>query len=627
MQTNHSIQILPDFIANQIAAGEVVQRPESIVKELVENAIDAGADTVSVVARDAGKQLIHIVDNGKGMSREDLLLSIRRHATSKIRSAEDLQKIQSLGFRGEALASIASVANLEIRTRRPGDEHGWRLTATPQREAIVEACSMDPGTQVFVRNLFFNVPARRKFLRSNLTEFRHIADTMLKFALCRHQLRFVFFEDDALMYDLKPAAPQARIGDVLGAQFAEALLPIEEEPGPVRVHGFTGQPGQAKKTRAHQFFFLNGRSIISRQLNHAVMTAYEHLLEKGQFPPFVLYLELDPERVDVNVHPQKHEVKFEDDRLAYNAVQRAVVSALRRHNLAPEAQFSQHVADTPFEKISFGEPGKARQTALVNRLTGEVLEGGGGSSAGGTAAAGRMADQRERSAPITQRELSAYEALFGTDSNSARSEPEVIDSAAPRSRQDEVSAKFTWQLHKKYILQQTADGLSIVDQQAAHRRILFDRAMRAIQGEMAYSQELLFPVRLSLDVADRSLLKELEPDLVRLGFVMEAAEDESFEIRAIPFDVRSGGEESALRELLDAFREIRQLGDRDERRALAASYAAKAAIRSGERMSVEAMKALLEDLSASESPHFSPDGRPIAIELSLEELDRRFGKT
>ncbi|MES2766700.1 MAG: DNA mismatch repair endonuclease MutL, partial [Bacteroidota bacterium] len=352
--TSQKIHILPDFIANQIAAGEVVQRPESVVKELVENSLDAGADSVAIVVRGAGKKLIHVIDNGRGMERDDLQLALKRHATSKIQTMQDLERIQTLGFRGEALASISSVASVEIRTKREEDSLGWKLCSEPNEAEVLEPFSAEKGTQIFVKNLFFNVPARRKFLKSDLTEFRYISDTMLKFAVSNPAVRFTFYDDDTLIFDTKPSALKERICDVLGAQIENNLIEISFKNDFVEVSGFVGKPLLAKQSRAGQYLFLNGRSIMNRAVSHAVFSPFEHILDKNQHPFFVLNLAIDPEKVDINVHPQKHEVKFDDDRVVYNAVQQAVGEALQSNHFVPEVRFREQVAQSPFEKMRFG---------------------------------------------------------------------------------------------------------------------------------------------------------------------------------------------------------------------------------------------------------------------------------
>ncbi|MBL7999608.1 MAG: DNA mismatch repair endonuclease MutL, partial [Candidatus Kapabacteria bacterium] len=369
------IHILPEHIANQIAAGEVVQRPESVVKEIVENAIDAGATHVTVIVRNAGKTLIHILDNGRGMSREDLSLALKRHATSKIRTADDLHAILTLGFRGEALASIASVANVEIRTREAHTEHGWKLSSEPLREEHIEPVQQEHGTQIFIRNLFYNIPARKKFLRSDITEFRHISDTMMRFALSYPQLRFTFHDGDSLIFDLQPSSLHGRIESLFGRDVAMAAMPVEFEKGEVRISGYVCKPLVARTTKATQYFFLNSRYFTNKSLSHAVYQGYEHLIDKTQHPLYVLNISVNPQNVDVNIHPQKTEIKFDDERMMYTCVQESVMQTLRSNNLVPDVRFGLHSAQSPFEKVEYGfSPAAGNDMLLVNKLTGEIIE-------------------------------------------------------------------------------------------------------------------------------------------------------------------------------------------------------------------------------------------------------------
>ncbi len=662
--TDTEIQILPDFIANQIAAGEVVQRPESVVKELVENSLDAGATEIIVVVRGAGKQLLHIMDNGKGMSEADLVLAPKRHATSKIKTTEDLAHIMTLGFRGEALASICSVAQVEIRTRRRTDDHGWKLSAEPLQEPTIEPCAMEAGTQVFVRNLFYNVPARRKFLRSDLTEFRHVADTMTRFALSRPDVRFVFYDDDSLVHDLTPAPPHQRITDALGKRFSDTLMRVDfseqlTNGSDIHVTGYIGQPQFAKRTKAEQFFYMNGRVISSRQLSHAVMSAYEHLIDQSSYPPFVLFLAVDPERVDVNIHPQKHEVKFDDDRTMYTAIRRAVAETLARHNLTPSAQFRETQGFPEFggnlERMTLApqSPALLGESVMVNRDTGEIISGSTKEPEP------RYAPPSERR--MTQGEMSAYEQIFGREraSQSERYSSERYASERPASErftpenrqasafqasafqndafangtasstephQHTAPTKFFWQLHKKYVVMPTASGMAIIDQHAAHERILYERALRAMNEGFKYGQELLFPVQVQMTSGDAALTKELQEDLQKMGFDL-ALTEQGVEIRGVPADVRTGREEDALRELLEQYREYNDLRHTSVRDNLAASFGCRSAIRAGDALTFQEMRQLVDDLYAAQMPYTCPHGRPTIIEVPLAEFDKRFGRT
>jgi DNA mismatch repair protein MutL len=667
--TESEIQVLPDFIANQIAAGEVVQRPESVVKELVENSLDAGASEIIVIVKDAGKQAIHVIDNGKGMNKKDLLLAPKRHATSKIKTSEDLARITTLGFRGEALASICSVARVEIRSRKSGMEHGWKLLSEPLQEPVLEPIAMEIGTHIFVRNLFYNVPARRKFLRSDLTEFRHIADSMTRFALAKPDVRFIFYEDDALVYDLPPATPFERVKAALGERFADTLMRVDYSErlaagADLHIYGFIGQAQFAKKTKADQYLYLNGRTIASRQLSHAVMSGYEHLLGQAAYPPFILFLSVDPERVDVNIHPQKHEVKFDDDRTMYSAVRRAVAQTLDRHNLAPGAQFRETQTSAFGDAQSGGEkmtlsPShlSARRSGgmLVDKTMGEILQDW---SPRDQETPMRRRDEDEQLYPrfperrISQKEQSAYEQLFGAESRSGGFSPTSSSSTLPSSafsssshstnspaasergdasaetrEEERRQTKFFWQLHRKYIVTPTERGMAIIDQHAAHERILYERALKAMNEGFAYGQELLFPVEMRAASGEMALVRELLEDLRGMGFHLRLHEGEKVEICGVPADVRTGREEDALRELLEQYREYNELRHTDARDNLAASFACRSAIRAGDALSFQEMRQLVEDLYAADMPFACPHGRPTVIEIPLGEFDKRFGRS
>ncbi|MCS6807994.1 MAG: DNA mismatch repair endonuclease MutL [Bacteroidota bacterium] len=629
--TDKEIHILPDVIANQIAAGEVVQRPESVVKELVENSLDAGASEIIVIVRGAGKQLLHVIDNGKGMSRADIELAPQRHATSKITTAEDLARITTLGFRGEALASICSVAQVEIRTRRHHDEHGWRLLSEPLQPPIIEPCSMQPGTHILVRNLFYNVPARRKFLRSDLTEFRHIADTMMRLALSRPDVRFVLYDDDTLQYDLAATSLYQRIADIFGRHFAETLMRVDHaEPlahgSELRITGYIGQPQFAKRSKSEQFLTMNGRVISSRQISHAVISAYEHLLDQSNYPPFILNIALDPERVDVNIHPQKHEVKFDDDRTIYTAVRRAVAGTLSLHNLAPSVQFDTANTQAPqhdhvherivlssrrFEQHDMHRASPSfsyRQQSPIffHPLRPSVHEQSTAHFKDGT-----LLEQG-----------TSTQALFKTTNIPSM---HSIEQQTVSSAQSLASTPL-WQLHAKYIVMSTADGIALIDQHAAHERILYERALKAMNEGWNYGQDLLFPIHIHLPHHDRALLQELLDDIRRLGFDVLPT-PEGAEIRSVPADVRTGQEEESLRDLLEQYRSLSEVRHTSIRDNLAASFGCRAAIRSGDSLTLEEMQRLVHDLYTTHMPYTCPHGRPIILEISLEELDRRFGRS
>ncbi len=617
---NQKIKILPEFIANQIAAGEVVQRAESVVKELVENSLDSGAQTIAVLIKDAGKQLIHIVDNGSGMSREDLELATRRHATSKVFSAEDLEEIRTFGFRGEALASIASVANLEIRTRPASQELGEKLTAEPMKPDRIEPVAMDCGTQVFVRNLFFNVPARRKFLKSNLTEFRYISDTMIRFALAHPDVRFTFYDEETLIFDVRPAPLRQRIEEVLGPTVAAGIMPVALSEEYIKISGFVGHPSIAKKSSAGQYLFLNGRSIKSKSLNYAVFQVYEHLLEKSSNPFFILNLELDPKNVDVNVHPQKHEVKFEDERYIFSLIRRAVQNALNENNLVPELQIREQDSREPLVKTS------PENYIMVNKMTGEIVE-----KEYPTAQAGGLGAHYSNSPYYPPKSnygnSYSYGHQFGQQPTRLASEPKDSTYELPLpTYEGEDRDLILFQVHRKYIIMQTPQGISIIDQHAAHERVLYEKAIKAMNREFANSQELLFTVYVDFNSAELQIVREIQSELESLGYGIRFSEGGPVELSRVPLDVLNGQEAASIKELIEHYDEQKKLGHTEKRDNLAASFSCKSAIKSGQELSREEMQRLIKDLFKCAMPYSCPHGRPVVLDFSLTELDKRFGR-
>lgn len=682
-----SIQILPEFIANQIAAGEVVQRPESVVKELVENSFDAGADTIMVIVKDAGKSLIHIIDNGQGMSREDLALSIRRHATSKVFTSEDLEAIRTFGFRGEALASIASVANIEIRTLPQGEEHGWRLTAEPMKDPIIEPFAIDIGTQIFVRNLFYNLPARKKFLKTNLTEFRYISETMLRFALSKPDIRFVFYDDNTLIFDAQPGPLKKRIQDVIGESTAKAIIPLNHEENGIKLNGYIGLPSIAKQTRSNQYLFLNSRSIQSKSINFAVFSAYEHLLEKSKNPFYLINIELDPHEYDVNVHPQKHEVKFEDERLIHNIVNRAVVRALAENSVIPDASLDSIEAITPFKRVVVENEELERETLLVNKVTGEIIDKqdmpstssdrfarlgmGGASMSSGNISSPNFGRDYSNTFPSSSRSFNTdYLGAYNNDGNSSNSNSGVsnanvfvppappkpmnfdvnifkpdavpVPKDAPRQEffinQDTISHYEILkeimegdlylnylQIHNKYLILEVPSGILLFDQHGAHERVLYEKVLRSFSKDLSNSQDLLFPYQITLDHSEIIVLKEIKEELNELGYYFELKENK-LEVKAIPLDDAYVFSSVSIKEVIDQYAAEQKIRNTDKRDYLAASIACKAAIKTGKSIQKEEMMKLISDLLACDMPYCCPHGRPIIIEMSLYRLDRLFGR-
>lgn len=600
-----TIHLLPDYLANQIAAGEVVQRPESVVKELVENSVDAGATHITVIVRDAGKTLIHTLDNGIGLSKEDLELATLRHATSKIMSQDDLHAIRTLGFRGEALASIAAVADVEIRTRREADSTGWMLRSTPGTLPDLKPCTCDQGTQVYVRNLFYNVPARKKFLKSDLTEFRHVSETMQRMALSRPDVRFTFYDGSVLVFDLQPSTLQRRAAEVLAVDPSRMLLSVEGEESGIHIRGFIGIPSTARQSRSGQFLFLNERGIVSRPLAHAVNTAHEHLLDQGQHPLFVLHITIDPHVVDVNVHPQKNEVKFENEHAVYLLVQMSIATALQKANVIPSFIGNAPLAAHPLQSLQMSDHGTAM---VVNRFTGEIMPGPSGQpygqpGYGQTGYGGQQYGQVQSGMSPAARQNLAQ--LFGKG-------------------QHEVMASSVLQLGGHYLVTSSAEGIVVIDQRAAHERILYERLMRRSPEEAVTAQALLFSVTLSLMPSRAALLREHLREFESLGFRLEVHSSGTVDVHAVPADVRAGSEEHVLDEMLQSLEQSGRLPADRRRDGVVAIYSARQAMRAADTVQPEEAAAIVRELFTTAVPHTTPRGQPVYIVISYDELSKRF---
>lgn len=659
------IHRLPESIANKIAAGEVVQRPSSVVKELVENAIDAGATEITVTVKNAGKSLIFIADNGCGMSEEDARTAFERHATSKIATQDDLDRILTLGFRGEAMAAIASVAQVELKTRRSDEELGTIVRVENGEFVEVGKTACEQGTSIAVRNLFFSVPARRKFLKSNATEFKHIAEVMQAFALSYPDVAFAFSDDGSLIFHVLPGTLAERVRAIYNDEMLNGLLPFEAEGEGIRVSGFIGRPNFARKSKADQYLFMNGRTITSKLLSHAVFTGYEHLLDKQSYPPYLLFLEIDPERVDVNVHPAKSEVKFDDEQGIYALLQDATRRTLSDHNLTPSMRMPERetgegvIAALRYALPNFDQP---------ERFPQEGRYGGERSGSAGISAdySGREQANRDDLPPPSRHENERRNAVSGdlfrslfidpydSPAGAANSPaPDALSSPIPNSDGEQSGAETLfndpegltipqqirkvgdqeqervgmWQVHNKYIITQIRSGIMIVDQHVAHERILYELALKNMESAIPMSQQLLFPLEIKMAPAEYALMRELRNDLTALGFELSLEGGDTAIIHGVPNDVRPGQEGGILRELLDQYLEYQQMGKTDQQDMLAASFACRASIKAGESLSEREMLSLIEQLFSTSMPYVCPHGRPIVIRIDLAELDRRFGRT
>lgn len=556
------IQLLPDAIANQIAAGEVVQRPSSAVKELLENAIDAGGTQVKLIIKDAGRSLIQVIDNGKGMSPTDARLSFERHATSKIRNSEDLFSIRTMGFRGEALASIASIAQVEMKTRREEDELGTKIIIEGSEIKLIEPCQCPVGTNLAIKNVFFNAPARRKFLKSNLVEMRHILDEFQRIALANPEIHFSMHHNGQEVFHLPTGNLRQRVVNILGGNTNKKLVPLTEETESIRLSGFVGKPEFAKKARGEQFFFVNKRFIKSSYLNHAITSAYEELIAKDNFPLYVIFIEIQPDLIDVNVHPTKQEIKFEDERLVYNYLKVAVRHALGQHHVMPTLDFDQETSMMPYPVIG-SNPNQERAVESYSSQQSSI-----------TIPSKANADlgQRKASTDVRQSEnLRQWQKLYEDidmfdipkNDQQSISMSSKMDDLPTQSSDDDVlfsqnnqaATREPYQIHQTYIISPIKSGFLLIDQQAASERVLFERFLLQMENQQSNTQQLLFPHTLKLAQADTILLKELLEEINSIGFDIQEFGANTFVVHGLPSDLPSGQNETDLIEqLLEQFK-------------------------------------------------------------------------
>ncbi len=618
----NKIKILPENLANKIAAGEVVQRPESVVKELMENSIDAGADTIELIVKRAGKALIQVVDNGAGMSEDDALLCIQKHATSKISTYEDLDAIKSLGFRGEALSSIAAVSQLEIKTETRSEEVGTLIRIDDSSTVLKEKGSFPKGTSIAVKNIFYNTPARRNFLKTDATELRHIIETFNRIALSHPSVHFRFFNEDDLIFDFESGTLEDRILKVFADNMLDALIPVKEKTEFMNIEGYIGKPTMLKKSKGEQYLFINSRYVSSRQINHAVFSAYENYLEKGDYPFFILFLEIDPHRIDVNIHPSKLEVRFEDEKDIYNFVQAVIKKSLGMNDLVPTMVFTD--VDDAEEKLKINSFTKSPAKDFSDRPG--------------------FFKSKKSPAPFSEEDIdlifsSLPDNVFPMSPGTGKTHPfeledkpehferEVLHKSKQASERMGEETTFIVQLHNKYILSQIKSGLMIIDQHAAHERILYEKALRRFDANLPFSQQLLFPKTIELDPGSYAITKELHSYLNRLGFEIKFFSKNTVVIEGVPEDVRPGTEEVVLSEMILEYAQNQREKKLEQRDNIAKSYSCKTAIKAGDKLSDNEMRLLIDQLFATTMPYVCPHGRPVVIKISLDEFDRRFGRT
>jgi DNA mismatch repair protein MutL len=614
------ISVLPDSVANQIAAGEVIQRPASAVKELMENAIDAGADFVKLIVKDAGRTLIQVVDDGNGMSATDARLCFERHATSKIKVADDLWKLNTMGFRGEALASIAAVAQVELKSRREEDAMGTLIQIEGTEVKLQEPCAAPKGTSISMKNLFYNVPARRNFLKSDSVEFRHILEEFERIAFANPTVGFSLWHNGNEMYRLEAgtteeprASLRQRILALYGSPYNQRLVPLQEDAGIVKISGFVIKPEFTRKTRGEQFFFLNRRFIRNSYLHHAVQTAFDQLLPQGNFPGYFIFLDVDPKTIDVNIHPTKTEVKFEDERSIYAILRSSVKKSLGQYNIAPTLDFEQEMSMeiplpnsqpirmpeikvnpsfNPFEKDS-------HKTSVYN-------------------------EPREKS------NLQNWETMFNQHIHSTPS-ADVIPAVQQVLHETQTKplsegASFM-QLHERYILSPMKNGLLVIDQQRAHERVLYERYIHAMARQQVHVQQKLFPENVSFSPAITHVAQTQIEALQSIGFDIHPFGQGTFVVHGIPAGTEDYDVAQLLEEVLETFRENEQQMHLKPLENIARSLARRASIKPGKSMGAREMQALCDELFGCEQPAFSPDGKPVYINFPIDEIDKRMKRS
>jgi DNA mismatch repair protein MutL len=608
------IKTLPEHLANKIAAGEVVQRPASVIKELLENAIDAHAKSLTVIVKDAGRSLIHIVDDGDGMGAEDAKVAFARHSTSKIASYEDLENIRTFGFRGEALASIAAVSQVELKTRREENLIGTKVNIQGSKILEVSEDASPVGTSIQVKNLFYNTPGRRNFLKSNSTEFHHCLNVVHRTALAYPEIAITFLSDGEKIFSLPPGTLQGRIGELFGEKVSQSVFSLQEENPYVTIHGFLGKPDYSRKTRVEQYIFLNRRYIINRSISHAVLKGYEHLLEKGSFPFFILFLDLDPHSVDVNVHPSKMEVKFEDESAIYRHVFHTIRRALSEHDLLPAMGMKDESVHSDVAKFTSAGPVRDSMNRVVDWRD---LLGAGSAGGEGQFPASFRPTQPGPSQSVEKSESESI--VIPNDLN--RTSPPVQGKDSYRS------GPKIMQLHSKYIVIPIDSGVLLVDQHAAHERVLYEKTVERFGKHLASVQQLLFPIVNEMSAGDVELVRGILLLLEDLGFTLKIFGKTTIILEGVPVDVRPGYEKTILQDILDLYKEDEHNIELEPREKLAKSYSCRTAVKAGDPLNQVEMESLLDQLFATKVPYVCPHGRPVSIKISISELDKRFGRT
>ena len=605
------ITLLPDHVANQIAAGEVVQRPASAVKELLENAIDSKANDIKLIIKDSGKTLIQVIDNGSGMNEVDARMCFERHATSKISKADDLYSLTTKGFRGEALASIAAIAQVELKTKKEDSELGIKVVIEGSEHKSQDVCTCPNGSSFSIKNLFFNVPARRNFLKSDRAEYKYILDEFVRIALAHPDISFSLINNEKEQYMLSKGTLRQRLVNLFGKNYNSRLVPVNEKTDIVNIDGFICKPEFSKKSRGEQFIFVNNRFIKSAYLNHAVSNSMEGLLQSGHHPSYFLFLQIDPSKIDVNIHPTKTEIKFEDERNIYSIMLAAIKHSLGQYNIAPSIDFSLN----PEYQVPITSKGRTIKTPNIevdpNFNPFEQQ---------------KSAIQNKSLLNKTSSKGKHWEAIFEEiqeDMNAAL--PEGLNT--PQSLESELNIeekRFAFQVDNRFILTQIKSGILIVDQQRAHQRILYEQYFKSLQNKRPLSQQLVFPHEIHLSPTDIEIFKEITDDIESVGFDINIPTRNCLMILGVPFETKANEIDEIIDNILDAYKNQNDTWKSDHQKFIAKSLALSNAIKNGKTMASDEMNELIDSLFACESPFISIYNKPTAIELEINELIKRF---
>jgi DNA mismatch repair protein MutL len=605
------IKLLPDAIANQIAAGEVIQRPASVVKELMENAIDAGAKNIKLIIKDAGRTLIQIIDDGSGMSEIDARMCFERHATSKISNINDLFNLYTMGFRGEAMASIAAVAHVELKTKMPEKNIGTCVIIEGSKIVLQEPCATTDGTSIAVKNLFYNVPARRNFLKSNQIETKHILDEFIHVALAYPEVFFSLHHNGSEIYHLKQGNLRQRIVSVFGKNHNDKLVPIEEKTEYVSVQGFIGKPELSKKTRGEQFFFVNNRFIKSNLFNHAIASAYENLIQEKSFPFYCLFIDILPSAIDINVHPSKQEIKFEDEKSVYALLKASAKHALSQYSVMPTIDFEHHSnfnfitrQDDEFKTTYKTAGSKVNHTEMKQQLNKEYIEA-------------RHVDN-----------FNNWEKLYLLDDETEQ-KIVTMQSKMQLDEESEIALKHIFkpiQIHQKYILTQVKSGYILIDQNRAHQRILFEQYLQQLEQKNVGSQQTLFPKTIHIQANDYLYIEEILSDLRNIGFDIEPFGNNTIIIHGTPTELANEDEQSLIESVLQHYKESRHMDSLDKHQKIAQSLAQHAAVKSNTYLDEKSMQNIIDSLFACSQPNVNPSGLKTFVSYTFDDINLKFEK-